>query len=297
MAEEWTLQLDPDVLVPGRTVRAAVTFRPDANFIARGVRVALRCTERWRYETTEHSPGAGGTAHTRRVTRTGKEELHASRYELARATSFVAGQPETWRFEIDVPGLGPASFEAEELRCDWTLEVTVDRPRAIDSRMTWPVHVAQPTALLRAGVVDTGAYGLFEEAPANVGALPAQIRLDPVPLNLWAPFTGSFTVETAGPLELQEVRLELRVSVQVTARGGRSEVIRIGSGRLEHGPLTFGGSLASHRFSGDAPGAWLPTVDLPHGRARGAFHVILAVAWAPDTHYVRDVALATTDVV
>ena len=29
------------------------------------------------------------------------------------------------------------------------------------------------------------------------------------------------------------------------------------------------------------------------GRA-GSFHVILARAWAPDIHYVRDVALATT---
>jgi len=38
----------------------------------------------------------------------------------------------------------------------------------------------------------------------------------------------------------------------------------------------------------------LPTIDLPHGRARAEFHVILAQAWAPDTHYVRDVAVATT---
>jgi len=38
----------------------------------------------------------------------------------------------------------------------------------------------------------------------------------------------------------------------------------------------------------------LPSIDLPHGRARGRFHVILARDWAPDTHYERDVAIATT---
>jgi hypothetical protein len=41
-------------------------------------------------------------------------------------------------------------------------------------------------------------------------------------------------------------------------------------------------------------GAWLPSIDLPHGRARAEFHVILAQAWAPDIHYVRAVAVATT---
>ena len=51
---------------------------------------------------------------------------------------------------------------------------------------------------------------------------------------------------------------------------------------------------AVHCFTADAAGAWLPSVDLPHGRARGVFHVILARAWAQDIHYVRDVALATT---
>lgn len=294
VAEQWTLQLEPQVLIPGRTVRASITFVPEVDIAARGVRAALRCTERWRYDTTQSSTGADGRSHTRRVTRTGEEELAALEWHLAGATTFVRGQPEAWSFEIEVPGLGPASFEGEELRCDWTLEVVIDRPHAFDARNTWQVHVAQPTALLSAGVVDTGMYGLFDEAPANVEALPAQIRLSPVPLNLWAPFTGSFTVETAAPIQLQEVRLELRVAVQVTVRGGRGEVIRIGSGRLEPGPVSFGGPLATHEFSGDAPGAWLPSLDLPHGRARGAFHVILAEAWARDTHYQRDVALATT---
>ena len=65
-------------------------------------------------------------------------------------------------------------------------------------------------------------------------------------------------------------------------------------GLLEADAGRFGGPFAVHRFTADAAGAWLPSIDLPHGRARGVFHVILARAWAPDIHYVRDVALATT---
>ena len=38
----------------------------------------------------------------------------------------------------------------------------------------------------------------------------------------------------------------------------------------------------------------LPTIELPHGRAQATFRVILARAWATDTHLVRDVTIATT---
>jgi Arrestin (or S-antigen), N-terminal domain len=296
MPDPWSLDLEPGVLLPGRRAHATVAFLPDRDFDARRVRARLRCVERWRYDATEQTVAAGGGMQSHRVTRTGQDQVHQVEWTLAGPTSFRAGKRIAWEFEIEVPGLGPASFEGEELRCDWTLEATVDRPMAPDETSTWHVHVAQPVALLRAGVVATGMYGLFEEAPANVGALPAQIRLEPVPLNLWAPFSGWFTVETSEPIQLQEVRLELRVAVEVTVRGGRTEEIRVGSGRLEHGPVAFGGPLSSHPFKGDAPQAWLPSIDLPHGRARASFHVILAQAWARDTHYVRDIAVATTDV-
>lgn len=206
----------------------------------------------------------------------------------------ASGQAQQWRFKIEVPGLGPATFEGEELRCDWTLQAKVDLPMRLDERLERSVPVAQPTALLRAGVVATGQYGLFEEAPTNVDAYPAQIRLEPVPLCLGEPFSGSFTVETPEPIEVQEVRLELRVHAQVSVSGGHAEEILVQRGKLEVDGGRFGGPFAVHRFQADAIDAWLPSVDLPHGTARGVFHVILARAWAPDIHYVRDVALATS---
>ena len=50
----------------------------------------------------------------------------------------------------------------------------------------------------------------------------------------------------------------------------------------------------SDRVRRRAAGTWLPTIRLPHGRADAQFHVILAKAWAPDTHLVRDVAICST---
>jgi hypothetical protein len=284
----WAVQHDPSVLLPGRSVAVSLTYTPDRDLEARGVRAVLRCVERYRYSRTE---GTGTSAH--RVTRTGVEELSRLEVEVAGRHRFVAGQPVTWQCSFDVPALGPATFEGEALRCDWTLEANIDVPMGLDPGVEEGVRVAQPMALLRAGVIDTGQYGLFEEAPVNLDALPAQVRLEPVPISLQSPFEGAFTVE-AGLGEVQEVRLELRILSEVTVRGGHHDEIVAWRGVLQPGPGVFGGPLAEHPFTAEASGVWLPTVDLPHGRSRAEFHVILAQAWAPDIHYVRDVAVATT---
>jgi hypothetical protein len=98
----------------------------------------------------------------------------------------------------------------------------------------------------------------------------------------------------AGRSEVQEVRAELRVLSEVTVTGGHQDEIVAWRGVLVAGPVQFGGPLTEHPFNADAPGTWLPSVDLPHGRSRARFHVILAQEWAPDIHYERDVAVATT---
>jgi hypothetical protein len=286
---EWAFACDPPVLLPGRSVAVSLTYSPARDVEARGVRAVLRCLERYRFSRTE---GTGSSAH--RVTKTGVEELARIEVQLAGALRLVKGQPVTWHFTFEVPPLGPASFEGEALRCDWTLEASIDVPMGLDPRLEATVHVAQPMALLRAGVTDTGQYGLYEEAPANLDALPAQIRLRPVPISLQDPFEGAFTVEMAGKGEVQEVRLELRIRSEVTVSGGHHDEIVAWRGVLQPGPGLFGGPLAEHPFRGEASGAWLPTLDLPHGRSRAEFHVILAQAWAPDIHYRRDVAVATT---
>jgi hypothetical protein len=289
----WAATLDPPILVPSRDARLVVTFTPEREITTRGVRAALVGTETYRYRQTETTAGPNGAA-TRTVERTGTAEVGRVETGLAGPGTLASGQPLRWDWAFHVPDLGPATFEGDVLRCDWELRVIVDRPMARDAELALPVRVAQPTSLLSAGVVDAGEYALFEEAPANVDAHPAQIRLEPVPLDIASPFRGTVTLETPEPVPVQEVRLELRVHARVTVHGGMEEEITVSQGHLEADGGSFGGPLATHPFTADAPGAWLPTVDLPHGTARAAFHVILARAWARDVHYVRDVALCST---
>lgn len=287
---EWALDLDPPVLLPSRPVVARIRYVPDSDHEARGVRAVLRAVETYQYRRTESS---GKT--TRTVTRTGHDEVARLEAILAGPTAFRRGEEVAWEVTFDVPPLGPATFEGTDvLRCDWTLEVSCDLAWSGDDRMVAPVRVAQPTALLRAGVVATGQYGLFEDAPVNVDAYPAQIRIDPVPLSVAHPFSGELRIETAEPIEVQEVRLELRVHPRCTDHRGLEDELLIASGRLDTPTGTFGGAFASHPFTADAPEVWTPSVDLRHGIARARFHVILALAWRPDIHYVRDVALAST---
>ncbi len=231
---------------------------------------------------------------SRTVERTATSEVGRLETILAGEGELAAGQPLRWEWTLHIPDLGPATFEGSVLRCDWELRVTVDRPMARDAELRLPVRVAQPTALLQAGVVDAGQYALFPEAPANVDAHPAQIRLEPVPLSVASAFSGAVTLETPEPVPVQEVRLELRVHARVTVAGGMEEEILVARGHLPADGGAFGGPLGTHPFTADAPDAWVPTVDLPHGTGRATFHVILAKAWARDVHYVRDVALCST---
>jgi hypothetical protein len=294
MSYGWDVQLEPAILLPDRRASVSATYTPARDHDARRVVQILRCVERWVYSRDETQTNADGHTSVHRVTRTDSRELHRSEVELAGEMRFVRGQPQRWTAELQVPPLGPASFEGSVLRCDWTLEIKIDIPRAMDEGWGQPVHVAQPMALLRAGVVDIGQYGLYDVAAVNLDALPAQVSLEPVPIDLTRPFSGRFTVETDRPIEVQEVRVELRVRVQVTVPGGHQEEITVARARLVDSATPFGGALAQHDFTADAPNAWLPAIDLPHGRARAILHVILARPMAPDIHYQRDVALATT---
>jgi hypothetical protein len=290
----WAATLDPPVLLPSRDARLVVTFTPERATKTRGVRAALIGIETYRYRQTQTSAGANGAMTTHTVERTGTQEVGRVETTLAGEGELRAGELVRWEWTFHVPDLGPATFEGSVLRCEWELRVTVDRPMARDAQLRLPVRVAQPTALLRAGVVDAGPYALFEEAPANVDAHPAQVRLVPVPLSVASPFRGAVTLETPEPVPVQEVRLELRVHARVTVAGGMEEEILVARGHLDADGGAFGGPLATHPFTADAPDAWLPTVDLPHGNGRATFHVILAKAWARDVHYVRDVALCSS---
>ena len=285
---DLTLELERQDLLPGRLVKGVARLLAAKDNEIRGARVTLVGVETWRYDvTTTDSQG-----HMRTETRTANEDLPHVPIELLGPTSFGAGELREFPFEVPVPGLGPATFEGTELKVEWTLRLNLDVPM-FDPSVELPVHLLQPTSLLRAGVVDIGQFALFPEASVEADGLRGDLWLEPVPLCVGAPFKGRLTLESGRERAVQEVRLELRVTARSTVSGGREETITLWAGRLA-GEGGFGGGAAPYEFEGDVPERWLPTVQTEHGRADAAFHVVIAVAMARDPHLVRDVAICST---
>jgi len=284
----WHVELDRAVLVPGRLVDGRLSVVADRGIQARQLEIALVGEEHWRHDETRRD--ANGNTTTETVT---------SRRELPRVPEVLHGPlvlaaGERWEspFDLPVPPLGPATLDATEAGATWRFEAKLDIDNAFDSSTERPVVIAQPTALLRAGAVHVGQFALYERADVGAGDVTGSIELEPMPLVAGESFEGRVRFQVGERLKLQEIRAELRVKVKATVSSGREETITAWSAVLAPG--------AEYRDALDLPIAGeldprpLPTVELPHGRAEATFHVILAVAWAPDIHLVRDVTIATT---
>ncbi len=289
---DWELTLERDRLLPGTTAKGSVALTAAHGAGGRGLIAALIATEQWQFEETT----SDGQGHSSSQTVTRKQELERLPVELAGEVSLAPGERRQIAFEIPVPPLGPATLEATVSRLTWQLEVKLDRPGDFDSSIVVPVVVLQPTALLRAGVVPVGEFALYEAADSATDEARATVEIKPMPICVGAPLDGHLTIETSGQLDLQELRLEIRVKVQATVSSGLKEELTLWVGRLA-GPGRFGGASQVIPFSGAVPATYLPTIELPHGRTDATFHVILARAWARDPHLVRDVTIcSTTDI-
>jgi hypothetical protein len=285
---EWHVELERDRLLPGRLVAGRVTVTARDDVSARGLVVTLRGEEHWRYEVST----TDGQGQHRTETRTGTDELPRVPMQVSGQLRMAAGETRTFDVEIPVPALGPATLEAEVAGVTWELEAKLDIDGGLDSAIDVPVIVVQPTALLRAGVVRTGPFDLFEATDSAVGEATGSIELDPVPLVCGEPFTGRLHLRLREPLDVQEVRAELRVRVEATVSGGLEETITAWAGQVR-GQGRLAGELVLD-VTGTVPDRPLPSIELAHGRTNAEFHVILARAWARDPHLVRGVAIATT---
>ena len=212
--------------------------------------------------------------------------------QLSGPLALAAGETFEKAFELPVPPDGPASLEADDAGLDWTVEAKLDVEGGFDSRIGRPVVVVQPTALLRAGAVNVGEFGLYESADTAADGVTGTIALHPMPLVCGQPFTGRVELTASGSARLQEIRAELRVVVKATVSGGESETVTAWAGRLAP-ELELSGAQGFD-ISGVLPARPLPSIELPHGRTDATFHVILARPWALDSHLERDVAIATT---
>jgi hypothetical protein len=285
-APPLSLELDHGELLPGRLVDGTLRLGGRDGLEFREARVTLVGVQTWRYDvTTTDSEG-----HTHTETHTAHEDLPHVPVAVLGPTSIAAGEAREVPFQMPVPELGPATFEGKELRVDWELRANLDVP-GFDPKVSLPVTVLQPTALLRAGAIDLAEFALWPDATVGADAIRGSITLDPVPLCIGAAFTGRLSLEAATARNVQEVRLELRVHVQV--KSGRAETITLWSGRLA-GAGTFGGGAQAIDFSGELPRQWLPTIETTRGRADAQFHIVIATAWARDPHLVRDVTIAST---
>lgn len=282
------LELERADLLPGRLAPATLRITAREAREIRGAYATLVGTEHWQFQRTERD--ANGNMHQRTVT--AREELPRVPVRLVGATTLARVEQRTLPFELPVPSLGPPTLDATVCGVAWSIEVKLDVP-GLDPGLAMPVTVHQPTALLRAGVVDVGQFALWDSADAGADGYRAAIALEPVPLPIGGPFSGRVTIEAPSAVTLQEIRAELRVRATATVPSGIEEEVSAWVGRIAGaGPLAAGTTTLA--FDADIPARPLPTVRLPHGRTDATFRVTLARAWARDTHLVRDVALATT---
>lgn len=287
-AVDWHLELDRRLLLPGRLVDGRLRLRARGDVRARGLVVALVGIEHWRHRVTR-SDGQGHT-HTE-VVRSEGEPVREP-VLVGQDVVLAAGEVLDRTFQLPVPSLGPATLEADDAGMDWTLEAKLDIEGGFDSHIEAPVVIAQPTALLRAGVVTLAELALYDAADSAADGVTARIKLSPMPLVCGEAFDGELTLTLPRALRVQEVRVELRVRIEATVSQGEQEELTIWSGTVAGaGDLDGPQAFALHGVLADTP---LPSIELPHGRASATMHVILAKAWAVDTHLVRDVAIATT---
>lgn len=284
----WHVQLDRAVLLPGRLVRGRIALVAERGIAAREVEIALIGEEHWRHRETRVDAKGNTTT-----------EVVTSRRELPRVPEVLHGPlvlaaGERWEapFDLPVPPLGPATLDAEDAGVAWRFEAKLDIDNAFDSATERPVVLAQPTALLRAGVVTVGAFALYESAAVVADGVSGSIELEPMPLVTGESFEGRLRLQLGDRLKLQEIRAELRVLVEATVANGEREEITAWSAVVAPG-ADYHGSV-DLPITGQVGPRPLPTVQLPHGRAHATFHVILARAWAVDLHLVRDVTIATT---
>ena len=290
---DWQLELERVLLLPGTLVRGHLALRATHDIDARGLVVALIATEHWRHRESS-TDGQGNT--TTRVVTSRADVIHEP-VQLRGELHLGAGESLDLAFELPVPPVGPATLEAEDAGLDWTVEAKLDVPGGFDSGLEGRVVVAQPTALLMAGAVPVGEFSLYPAADVAADGSSGSVELQPMPLVCGAPFNGVVRFHAPPGTRVRGVRAEIRVHVEATVSQGESSDLTLWTGVLGVPGVAAEEDLAGDRefpIAGTLPATPIPSIELPHGRTRASFHVILDRPWAIDTHLSRDVAIATT---
>ena len=280
---DWRLELASDRLLPGRLAEGRITVTAERDVHARALVATLHGEERWRHVVSNGKTTTIVTSH---------EALPPEAVVVSGPLELARGETRSFALSMPVPALGPASLDAKEAAVKWALEVKLDLPKGTDSGIETPVRIAQPMALLRAGVIRVGEFALYEAADAQGGGVGGSVELEPAPLVAGEPFRGRLLLDPSEVMDLAEVRLEVRVLVEATVSGGRRETVTPFAAAVS-GPVRLAGELAIE-VGGVLADVALPTLTTDHTRTTASVHVILARRLARDPHLVRDVAIATT---
>ena len=284
---DWHLELDRGALLPGQLVGGKVSVRSLGTVDARALIVALRAIEHWQHQVT--TTDANG--HTSSHTETTRQDLVFEPVQVASDVHLGPGETRDWSFELPVPPLGPATLEATVAGLSWTVLARLDVPGGFDSSIERPVRVLQPTALLRSGAVHVGEFAMYGATDVGADGVSGSVTMEPAPLCLGQPFHGTITLHSAQARKLQEIRIEIRVQVKATVSAGLDETITSWAGVVQTDVLDGDRTI---EIEGTLDGPSLPSIELPHSQTAATLHVILATAFAPDPHLIRDVAIATT---
>ena len=280
------LTLERHDLLPGTLANGRLRVASGGGMQIRRIQIVLRATEHWQHDIYDAT-----TKTTRTVTE--REQVVRVPVELSGPLVLAPGGIVELPVEIPVPPLGPASLEAEVEGLTWEIGVEIDRPGGLDPGLVAPVRVLQPTALLRAGVVHVGEFALYEAADSAVGEASATVEIKPMPICVGMPFTGRLTMEIHRPIDVEEIRVEIRVRVEAAVSGGKEDEITLVRASIS-GPAHLEPGAYEHSFACDVPPTYLPTIELAHGRAQAVCHLILARRMARDPHLVRDVTICST---
>jgi len=290
---DWELELDRELLLPGRLVPGRLSLRATRDVEARGLVVALQAVEHWRHRETT----TDGQGHSTTRVVTSRQDLIHEPVQVRGPLRLATGEVLTADFELPVPPVGPATLEAEDAGLDWTVEAKLDIAGGFDSGISGRVVVAQPTALLMAGAVPVGEFSLYPAADVAADGSSGSVELKPMPLVCGEPFTGVVRFHAPAGTKVRGVRAEIRVHVEATVSQGESGNLTLWTGILGVPGVAGEDDLVGDRefpIAGTLPPTPIPSIELPHGRTRASFHVILDRPWALDTHLSRDVAIATT---
>ena len=304
----WDVRLDDGAgagtagLLPGSTIRGTARLTAERDVDARAIVAALIGVAEWKVSSSRREGDGRVVPDTTWRT----DDIGRVETVLSGPTRVANGQTLEFPFELALPPSAAPTLDSNVLRVKWELEVKLD-VGGVDPSANIPVRVLLASSHVAAAGATLGLDALSPRAERGDSGGHA-IEISPVPLVAGRPFSGS--IETSEALkgarveikfvtDVRDTGLELigsltRETLSLTRETGESEVRSIWVGELREAGVGANGRQR-YEFGGELPTDTSPTVILPYGSATAKVDVVVARRFMPDRHFIRDIAIATTE--